>query len=466
MRSRCRLWLWVGSTVAAAIGWIAPSPSRSWEYDEKLVLGEAAQQTKGPLSPSQGTNPMAEVQADRRADATVSSLPQAISRTSSEVPLKRFEPIVAYPFTTQAALRGLVWGADWLQRRHQVHGRFLYGFNPALRETLEGDDDIAQARAALALALSARFCGEEKYAIAAGQTILTLLAEAPIDAKDAQVRIPRAPSAVCNRVGFAAAVALAIYALPSPDARLLDEAERLCLFLRRQTRSDGAIHYIDDPAGDPRRQDPLGENEHPCWGLWAIASNHRHRASAEKQEQIRRGLRYYRARFRAGPHPHLATSLILAATEWFGQTKEAEAAHAVCEAADWLCSLQIPVTDPRLPQWAGGFRQFHQGRTVDAPSEAETGLYILALSAACQTARMIPDPDRFGRYATTVGDATRYLIGLQYTEANTRHFDNAFRAHMLIGAFHLSPRDGTIRLDAVSHALLGLLRFLESGAER
>jgi hypothetical protein len=363
-------------------------------------------------------------------------------------------------------LRGVLWGAEWLHRRHQTHGRFLYGFNPALREPLEGDDDLAQARAALALALSARFCGEEKYAIAAGQTILTLLAAAPVDAKDAQVRIPRAPSDVCNRVGFAAAVAVAIYALPSTDARLLEEAERLCLFLRRQARPDGSIHYIDDPAGDPRRQDPQGEYEHPCWALWAMASNHRHRPSADKQEQIRRGLRHYRSRFRANPHPLLATSLIVAATEWFTQTKDAEVAAAVCEAADWLSGLQIPVTDPRLPQWAGGFRQFRDGRTVDAPSGAETGLYLLALSAACQVTRMIPDQDRFGRYAPVVVDASRYLIGLQYSEANTRHFDNTFRAHMLIGAFHLSPRDGTIRLDAVSHALLGLLRFLESGAER
>ncbi|GIW83515.1 MAG: hypothetical protein KatS3mg106_028 [Gemmataceae bacterium] len=466
MRGRTGLFLSAGIAVAGVLGWSAASPSYPQTPQGQVSPTRSAPEAAAPPSAGNVPAPSSAATSNARAIGSATSGDRSTPRSSQEIPLKRFEPLAAYPFTTQAAVRGVLWGAEWLHRRHQTHGRFLYGFNPALREPLEGDDDLAQARAAMALAQAARFCGEEKYTVAAGQTILTLLAAAPVDAKDAQLRIPRAPSDVCNRVGFAASVILAIHALPSVEGRLLDEAERLALFLRRQARPDGSIHYIDDPAGDPLRQDPHGEYEHPGWALWAVASSHRHRPSSEKQELIRRGLRHYRARFRANPHPLLAASLILAASEWFAQTREAEAATAACEAADWLCTLQIPVTDPRLPQWAGGFRQFRDGRLVEAPSGPETGLLVLALSAACQVTRQIPDRDRFVRYATAVVDATRYLTGLQYTEANTRHFDNAFRMHMLIGAFHLSPRDGNIRLDATSHALLGLLRFLDSGAER
>ena len=466
MRRRTGLFLSAGMAEGGILGWSAAYPSYPQHPQGQVAPTRPAPKEAAP--PAVGDVPTRPSAASGSAGSlgSATSGNRVTSRSSQDIPLKRFDPLVAYPFTTQAAVRGVLWGAEWLHRRHQTHGRFLYGFNPALREPIEGDDDLAQARAAMALALAARFCGEEKYAIGAGQTILTLLAAAPVDTQDTQVRIPRAPSDVCNRVGFAASVILAIHALPSVEGRLLDEAERLALFLRRQSRPDGSIHYIDDPAGDPLRQYPHGEYEHPGWALWAVASSYRYRPSSEKQELIRRGLRHYRARFRANPHPLLAASLILAASEWFIQTQEAEAATAVCEAADWLCTLQIPVTDPRLPQWAGGFRQFRDGRLVETPSGPETGLLVLALSAACQVTRQIPDRDRFGRYATAVVDATRYLAGLQYTEANTRHFDNAFRAHMLIGAFHLSPRDGNIRLDATAHALLGLLRFLDSGAER
>jgi hypothetical protein len=382
-------------------------------------------------------------------------------------PWKRFETLAAYPFTTQAAVRGVMASAEWLHRRHQAHGRFLYGFNPALREPLSGDDDIVQARAAWALAAAACFCGEEKYAVAAAQTVLTLLTAAPPDPRDPQVRVPRAPSEVCNRVGLAAALILAIHALPNPEPRLQEESERLWRFLHRHMRSDGSIHYIDDPAGQPLQQDPEGLYHYPGWALWAMAQSHRRLPTADKQEAVRRGLPHYHAVSTQRGHPLLAATLLVAAAEWAAQTRDKHTVAIVYQAADLLCQAQIPVTDPRMPQWAGGFRHYQHGQLRDTPSGApETGIYVMALAAACETARMMGDLSRFNKYAGAVVDASRYLTGLQYMEVNTRHFDNAYRAHMLIGAVHLSPTDGNIRLDATAHALLGWLRFLHSGAER
>jgi len=65
-----------------------------------------------------------------------------------------------------------------------------------------------------------------------------------------------------------------------------------------------------------------------------------------------------------------------------------------------------------------------------------------------------------------IADTVQFLGGLQYLEANTRHFENAFRANMLIGGFHVSPADGNLRIDAAAAAISGQLRFLGSGAER
>src|SRR4051794_25067774 len=42
-------------------------------------------------------------------------------------PLNQFEPLTAFPQQTQAAVRGVLLGANWMSRMHQAQGRFLYG---------------------------------------------------------------------------------------------------------------------------------------------------------------------------------------------------------------------------------------------------------------------------------------------------------------------------------------------------
>jgi len=108
----------------------------------------------------------------------------------------------------------------------------------------------------------------------------------------------------------------------------------------------------------------------------------------------------------------------------------------------------------------GGIRTVLNGQQTDLPSGPETGSYVQSLTLACQFARQVPDLDRHGKYKSAAQDATQYLIDLQYGEANTRHFENAFRANMLIGSYHLSPNDGNIRIDATAVAVSGLLRYL------
>ena len=72
---------------------------------------------------------------------------------------------------------------------------------------------------------AAKFSGDEKQAAMASQSILTLLAATRVDPADTNCRVPVHSSLVCNRVGFAAVVALAIYELPAADAKLIAEAE-------------------------------------------------------------------------------------------------------------------------------------------------------------------------------------------------------------------------------------------------
>jgi hypothetical protein len=404
------------------------------------------------------------------AVAGIAQQPSAVTpspvKQTGNPPLARFDPLLAQPHQTQAAVRAVLLGANWMTRMNQASGRFLYGYNPALRQPIAGDHDLKQARAALALAQAAKFCGDEKQAAIASQAILALLAATKIDPTDPNCRVPVQASAFCNRVGFAAVLAQAIYELPSADSKLVAEAERLCAFLHKQCRSDGSVHYLDSATDDPMKIDPAGVNEYPGEALEAIVSGNRFQPASWKLDAVKNGLAFYRVKFKANPHPLLAATLAPAAAELYKQSKSLDAANMLFEMNDWLCGLQISPSDTRTPQWAGAFRAFQKGRVTDDIPGTDEGLIIQSLACAYEINRHVPDLTRDGRYKAALQGAVSFICGLQYQEANTRHFENTYRANTLIGGFHMSSADGNLRIDSTAMAVSGLLRFLSCGAEK
>ena len=384
----------------------------------------------------------------------------------ADIPLSRFLQLTDFPSTTQDAVNAALRGSTWMAKMHQPHGRFYYGYNPTLRQTMAGDHDLKQARSALAMAQSARFSGDKAQTAIASQTILALLASTKIAAGDPNCRVPVQLSLTCNRVAFAALLAMAIYDAPNASDKDVDDAERLCEFIRRQLRPDGSVHYTDGPTDVPTQIDPAGVNEYPGLALHALALSNRARSAEWKKEAVKKGVTYYSELFRTKPHPVLAATIVPAATEMYLQTKLNELATTAFEMNDWLCALQIPVTDPRIPQWAGGFRTVVNGHSVDTPAGAvETGLFVQCQSCAYQLTRFTSDLNRERKYKSALSASVQFLCGLQFTEANTAHFESTFRVRWLVGGFYLSPTDGNLRTDATACAVTGLLSYLSSGAE-
>ena len=416
------------------------------------LLGTLAAQPPAPSTPAITPAPL--------PAAPPAALPP---NAAGETTYAQFDPLSSFPSGTQSAVRSVVYAANWLARMSQPQGRFQFGYRPALRQVMDGDHDLKQAKAALAMTQAARFNVNEKQAAIAAQSILALLAGTKVDPADATVRVPVAPSATCSRVGFAAALALAVYDLPGADDKLIAEAERLVEFLHRTLKSDGSVHYIDSQTESAEKADPAGVNEHPGAALHAIAVSNRVKPAAWKAEALKKGVDHYRTVFKANPHPMLAATLAPAFTEHFLQSKSTEAAAAVLEMNDWLIGLQYPSGDPRHPLRAGGFRM-----SASAESEPgfECGFMIQSLACGYQVLRFHPDLARAARYKQALADAVGFVAGLQYTETNTRHFEDSFRSNILIGGVHLTPTDGNMRIDATAAAVTGLLRYLGSGAER
>jgi hypothetical protein len=386
--------------------------------------------------------------------AATAQAPAAAPAQPVETPLAHFSTLEAFPTYIQSSVRSVLHGANWLTRMHQPNGRCLLGLNPALRQPLPGENDLYQARAALAMARAARFAADEKMGAMAAQSILALLTATRVSETEPGCRVP--VNATGGKIAMAATLALAIMELPQADARLLLQAEELCEYLHRQCRADGSV---GSGTGTDAQGDPDNIREYPGVALHAIMLGNRFKPAPWKSETVKKGLEYYRALFRSKPNVMLGATLTPAAAELYLQTRNADVVATVYELNDWICRVQIQGNDPRLANWAGAFRLDQS----DATAGPETGLILEGLSYASQVCRLTPDLDRHTRYRNAATEATQFLITVQYLESNTRHFENTFRSNMLIGGFHLSPLDGNIRLDATATAVSGLLRYLQTG---
>jgi hypothetical protein len=356
-------------------------------------------------------------------------------------------------------------GADWLARVNGIKGRFQPGYLPALGIPMEGDHYLRQVGAAFALARAARFLGADRYAALATQAILTLLEDTVVDASDATCRHTSLPSPVLNRLGTAGLLVLAIDELPSPQSDLLDKSEQMCNWIRRQARADGSLRCRDGDDNDkPEADDADSVNEYPGLALYAVLRSQRHRPAAWKLDLARKAVVYYRGWW----HEHGGMAFVpwqtAAYAEAFVQTKEAQFAQFVYQMNDWLCGLQYDRIEPSRVVWYGGFMQWSDGRAVDSPPNIGSAVFAESMAEARRVARAGSDVARYQRYTEVMHRVLQFLVRLQYTDANTQHFEEWYRPR-LVGGFHASTQDGNLRIDYAQHALSALVTYLEEASQ-
>ena len=353
-------------------------------------------------------------------------------------------------------------GSEWLWRINNAKGHFLYGYVPALNNSLEGDSYLRQAGAAFALARAARVLGQEHFAARAAQTILTLLDDTVTDSAEATCRHTSLPSAILNRLGAAGLLVLAINELPSPQPDLLEKSEQLCNWIRRQAREDGSLR-CDDGSEDshPKGQDEVDSvNEYPGLALYALLRSQKHRPAAWKMELARKAFVPYRKWWKQHRSMAFVPWQTAAWAEAYVQTKELAFAEFVYEMNDWLCGLQYDQLDPRRPLWHGGFQEWSEGKAIEALPTIGSAKYAEALAEARRAARAGSDATRYQHYTTVLHRCLQFVARLQYTEANTQHFEEWYRPR-LVGGFHASIQDGNLRIDYAQHALSALATYLE-----
>ena len=349
-------------------------------------------------------------------------------------------------------------GMEWLQRVNKADGRFLPGFIPALRVPLENDNYLHQAGAALALARAAAFFQDERAAAVAKQALLTLLLETTTDKS---ARFTAAPEAFLNRLASAGLLTLAIHELPNPAADLLQNADELTNYLRAQLQTDGSFVRA---AEDAKAKSEVIQH---CTGLalHGLMRSHALRPAPWKLDAVRKARAYYHAWWKQNKNLPMIPEHTAAFAEAYLATKEQGCADAVFEMNDWLCGLQYTSVDARRTHWAGGFSAWADGKTSAAAPDIHSAAAAESLAEACRVARAAGDAQRLGRYRTALENCLLFVTTLQYAESNTQHFADWYRQNALLGGFHLSHQDGTLRIDYTRHALAALVQHLKYGID-
>lgn len=356
-------------------------------------------------------------------------------------------------------------GMEWLKRAIKPDGRFVYGFQPALRVQLDGDNFASQAGATFALARAARYYREGYGTAKASQAILTLLMETA-ENEDQTARFTAAPPTAVDRLSSHGLLISAIHELDSPEKYddLLKKADQLCNYLRQQQRPDGSL-FVSVETGLVKSGSDEIDAEHAGWALQGIIRSYKHRPADWKVEMLRKARQFYFTSWQQNKNSAIVCSHTPAYAEAFVRTNDPAFKNAVFEMNDWLIGLQYPPDhDSARKHWAGGFKRMQGGKIDFAAPDIRSALAAESLVEACRVAKHTGDLPRLQRYERALIENLHFLMCLQYTPAKTQHFVDPFRPSIL-GAFHASHQDGNLRIDYTQHALCAMVQYLDAVIE-
>ena len=355
---------------------------------------------------------------------------------------------------------------EWLKRTNRADGRFVYGFQPALRVQIDGDNFASQAGATFALARAARYYQDRAGTAKASQAALSLLLETMLDADNRTLRYLAAPPMAVDRLAAHGLLISAIHELDGSDKYddLLKQADQLCNYLRQQQRSDGSLCVSVDSTLLKSGSDEL-DADRAGWALQGIIRSHKQRPQEWKLDMLRKARGYYASAWQQNKSLALVCSQTPAYAEAYLQSNDPAFKEIVFTMNDWLVGLQYRDDfDSTRKHWGGGFQRFRAGKAEPAVPDISSALPAESLAEACRVARQAGDLTRLKTYERALIRNIHFLMSLQYTAAKTQHFVDPFRPAIL-GAFHASHQDGNLRIDYTQHALCAMMQYLDAVIE-
>ena len=342
---------------------------------------------------------------------------------------------------------------DWLQRAHQLDGKFVPGLVPSLGSRPENDPLQPQLEATAILLRAARVFRDDKAAALGKQALLRMLQETTVDPAQPGIRYSAAPDAFVNRLAANGALVRAIQEISAAPNDVAAQSRELQIYLLRQQRTDGSFAIGE---GDAAAQVYLTQS---CIGPALLGLAKAGRAKADPQiDAVGRAAPVYLAVWRANKTPQLAADLSAAFAELHEKTGDPGLAQAVFEMNDWLMTMQ---TRPnKRDPLGGGFSPWRNGAPTSAAPDMSSAPLVGSLVDACRVAKQVGDVTRYQRYRQAAEDGLDFLTSLQYTEARVQHFAEWYRPWIL-GGFFVSTQDGNLHLAQNQQALNAFVGYAQ-----
>ncbi len=249
-------------------------------------------------------------------------------------------------------------------------------------------------------------------------------------------------------------------ALPTPAADVLDKADQMCNTIQRRQQADGSLKRLTTLVQASEASDH-DDAAHARAGeaLNALMQSQQQRPAPWKLEVVRKALPYYQASWRAKKNLVMVPAHTAAYTEAYLATTDKAFADFVFEMNDWLCGFQVQQPDQRHTHWDGGFMACVDGKPMPTQPTVVSAAYAESLAEAARAARQAGDVARWERYQAAVQRCSRFLMTLQYSEANSQHFTDWYRP-IILGGFHASQSDGNIRLETTQQPVCAMIAYL------
>jgi len=354
-------------------------------------------------------------------------------------------------------------GTDWLMQAQQGNGLFHPGFNAAINAPLEAPHFYHQAEAAIALAKVSRLTANQRYAIAAQQACLTLLASTKTDVKDPQQRFTIYPDMSVNRTGSAGLLLHAVHELPNPADVRLAEAEGLANYLHTCQQPDGSFRA---QAGTVQLVARDAGSEMTNWmyeglAVEGLGLSLNRRSAPWKVEALNHAAGFYGPQAKQMPTMAMP-AFISGFAEACLRSQDKTCAAAVFNMADAVCNAQVQM-EPGHLSWVGGFQLNSGEKNRQEPPSAQGAKCITCLCDAYRVAKTMGDASRTEKYRQAIERGVQYYAALQYSPAAAEHFAESFQPKV-IGAFRGNPTEGVVRLQDTAECVLALATYLSDVA--
>lgn len=339
-------------------------------------------------------------------------------------------------------------GADWLLAMQEDSGRFRYWYDPLEDQFSSKSDDnfLRQAGTSFSLALVYEVTGEARYLDGARKNLDYLMKFRKELGTDKAYFLFN-EKAKLGGISLPMLTMLKIRSLTGDTEHdeVLRQLANMILFLQEKYQT-GQYKSTYVYRGDYEHEKHSGWESkiYPGEALYALAGMYRAFGDPRYKKSMDWALEFYSRKRQWKKHAFLSWT-ISAFVSLYEQSREPKYADYAFLLSEHLLTQQNLDGDDQV---YGSFHGF--------PS-ANTGSYMEGLGDAIRLAQLTGDSERLKLYVERAKMGYRWLLLLQYTEADKNHLKHP---EMAMGGFRTSLFNAQLRIDNTQHTISAFARGL------